>query len=125
MENKSCLFCGSQLKGRIDKKFCDDQCRTAFNNRLKSDDAFMRNINNVLRKNRLILKELIPAAEGKIRISKQKLQEKGYNFIYHTHQYTTKTGNTYFFCYEYGYLILDSGYVMAVRRDPEGKKQEE
>jgi hypothetical protein len=26
-EAKKCLACGKQLKGRIDKKFCDDYCR--------------------------------------------------------------------------------------------------
>ena len=119
MKANTCQFCGTELKGRIDKKFCDDQCRTAYNNRLKTDDSHMRNVNNILRKNRLIMKELVPAAEGKIKVSEQKLLDKGFNFYYHTHRYNTKTGNTYHFCYEYGYLHLDGGYYMLVKREVE------
>jgi hypothetical protein len=119
MTKKVCLFCETPLKGRIDKKFCDDQCRTAYNNRIKSDDNFMRNINNILRKNRLILKELVPPQEGKLKVSAQKLMDKGFNFHYHTHLYTTKTGNVYHFCYEYGYLTLEGNYLMLVKRDEE------
>jgi hypothetical protein len=26
MDTKTCLQCGTELRGRIDKKFCDDQC---------------------------------------------------------------------------------------------------
>ncbi len=42
----TCVECGEEIKGRADKKFCSDQCRSAFNNRLNSDATnFIRNIN--------------------------------------------------------------------------------
>lgn len=28
-----CLFCGERIKARIDKKFCNDSCRNAYNNK--------------------------------------------------------------------------------------------
>ena len=31
-KNKKCLSCGKLLKGRVDKKFCDDYCRNNYNN---------------------------------------------------------------------------------------------
>jgi hypothetical protein len=31
-ETKTCLFCEKPVKGRSDKKFCDDYCRAAYNN---------------------------------------------------------------------------------------------
>jgi Ser-tRNA(Ala) deacylase AlaX len=116
METKECLQCNNELKGRSDKKFCDDQCRTAFNNKLKSDTTFMRNVNNALRKNRKILEELIPPEEGKTKASRKRLEEKGFNFSYHTHSYTTKLGAIYYFCYEYGTLQLEGDYFMLVKR---------
>ncbi len=117
METKICAECGEKIKGRADKKFCDDACRSAFNNRLNSDSsALMKNINNVLRKNRRIIEELTPAEEGKTKVSLKKMQDKGYNFTYHTHTYTTKVGTTYFFCYEYGYLPLENDLYMLVKR---------
>jgi len=52
---KKCAECGDEFIGRADKKFCSDQCRSAFNNKLNSDHSqFMRNVNNILRKNRRI-----------------------------------------------------------------------
>jgi len=119
MEQKLCLYCGEPVKGRMDKKFCDDSCRSSYNNQLNSDsNSFMKNINNILRKNRRIIEELVPE-EGKTRISRKKLAEKGFIFEYHTHTLTTKAGSTYYFCYEYGYLPLEGDYYMLVRRNNE------
>ena len=117
MNATTCQFCKAELKGRGDKKFCDDQCRTAYNNRLKADVSHMRNVNNILRKNRLIMKELVPEPEGKIRVTEQKLTDKGFNFYYHTHVYHTQTGNAYHFCYEYGYQKLESGFYLLVQKN--------
>jgi hypothetical protein len=117
METKTCLQCGTELKGRADKKFCDDQCRTAYNNALKVDSDMVKTINNVLRKNRKILEETIPASDGKIKLHRNKLIDKGFSFNYHTHTYTTKAGAIYIFCYEYGYLLLEGDYVMLVKRN--------
>ena len=117
METKTCASCGEIVKGRIDKKFCYDACRSIYNNRLNSDTtALMKTVNNVLRKNRRILESLIPKNEGKTKVSLKKLQEKGYNFIYQTHNYTTKAGANYVFCYEYGYLSLEGNMYMLVKR---------
>jgi hypothetical protein len=113
---KQCFYCGEDIKGRIDKKFCDDQCRNSYNNRLNSDaSATVRNINNILRKNRRIIESLLPE-EGKLKTNIQKLQTAGFNFTYHTHTYTTLKGSVYHFCYEYGYLKLDDNLVMLVKR---------
>lgn len=57
---KTCLACDKPLKGRLDKKFCDDYCRNNYNNRLNSDQSnYVRNVNNILRKNRRILEASI------------------------------------------------------------------
>jgi hypothetical protein len=112
-----CSDCGEKLVGRADKKFCNDQCRNNFNNKANSDtNSVMRNINNILRKNRRIMEELACNEEGKAKSTGKKLKEKGFNFNYYTHTYRTKTGNTYLFCYEYGYLPLDNDFYMVVKR---------
>ncbi len=112
-----CLDCGEPLMGRADKKFCNDQCRNNYNNRLNSDSsALVRQVNNALRKNRRILSELNP--EGKTTVHKDKLTAKGFNFKFFTHIYTTLKGSSYFFVYEYGYLPLDHDFFMLVKREP-------
>lgn len=115
--DKVCLDCGEPIIGRADKKFCNDQCRNNFNNRLNSDSsALVRNINNHLRKNRRILIDLNPT--GKVTVHKDKLTSLGFNFNYFTHVYVTQKGAVYKFVYEYGYLPLENDFFMLVLRDP-------
>jgi len=114
---KNCLACNKLVKGRADKKFCDDYCRNAYNNQLKtSGDKLVININNALKKNRRILDTLLPAQEDMAKTTKEKLLAKGFQFKYITHTYINKKGNTYFFCYDYGYLPLDNDWYLVVKR---------
>jgi predicted nucleic acid-binding Zn ribbon protein len=113
---KTCLECGKPIKGRIDKKFCDDWCRNAYNNKLNSDNsAYVKNVNNILRRNRRIIEELI-GSEETAKASRNKLHQKGFNFTYFTNTYTTKKGVTYFYCYDFGYLPIEGDYFFLVKR---------
>lgn len=115
-EAKTCLACGKPLKGRADKKFCDDYCRNSYNNQLKSDtNNLVRNINNALKKNRRILEDLLTSGEETAKANKDKLQRQGFQFKYHTHTYTTRTSKTYIYCYEYGYLPLENDWFLIVK----------
>lgn len=115
IDSKLCEECGENIHGRDDKRFCCDQCRSAWHNKQNSDiNNFVRNINNTLRKNRRILSAMNPA--GKNKVKREELLQRGFNFSYFTNIYTTKGGNTYFFCYEHGYLQLDHDYYALVVR---------
>lgn len=119
-DTKTCLFCEKHVKGRSDKKFCDDYCRAAYNNELKSAaNNNIRNVNNALGKNRRILESLLQEGEATAKASRDKLIEKGFQFKYHTHLYQTKTDKTYFYCYEYGYLPLENNWYLIVKRNEE------
>lgn len=114
---RNCQTCSKPLRGRADKKFCDDYCRNSYNNQLKSGtNNYIRNINNALRKNRRILEELIPENEKMTRAPKEKLQRLGFQFKYTTHTYTNQKGNTYYFCYEYGWLPLENDWYLLVQQ---------
>jgi hypothetical protein len=117
LDDKVCLECGTPFHGRVDKKFCTDPCRVAFNNRLNSDSVnYVRNINNILRKNRRILLDLNPT--GKSKISREKLKSEGFNFSYFTSIYTTREGAHYFYCYDQGYLPIEKEYcLLVVKKD--------
>lgn len=114
---KKCLECGSRITGRIDKKFCSDQCRISYNNRLNSDNTnLVRNINNALRKNRRILIEL--NTTGKTKTTRERLLERGFDFQYFTSLYRTKENAVYHYCYEQGYLQTDNDwFLLVVRQD--------
>ncbi len=118
-EIKNCLLCKKPLKGRSDKKFCDDYCRAAYNNDLKGPvNNHVRNINNALGKNRRILDGLLGTDEI-ARSTKEKLLQKGFLFKYFTHQYLNKKGQTYFFVYNMGYLPLDNDRFLIVKQKEE------
>lgn len=118
MEKRTCAECGEAFHGRADKKFCSDMCRNAFNNKLNgASNNYVRNINNILRRNRRIMEELVPAETAKV--SQQKLADKGFNFGYYTNIVTTKEGKHYKFCYEYGYLPIEGNYFLLVKRKTE------
>jgi hypothetical protein len=113
---RNCLACDKPVHGRSDKKFCNDYCRNAYNNSLKTmNHTVVKNINSVLTKNRKILDSLL-GPEKTIKANKEKLLRQGYNFKYITHTYTNKTGDTYCFCYEMGYLPLENDWYLIVRR---------
>lgn len=113
MEKKKCLYCKTAFQGRVDKKYCSEQCRSNFNNLNRSDhERLIKSVNSVLRKNRSILKMLNPVGMSTVR--KEYLDDKGFNFKYFTSLYTTKDGNAYHFCYDLGYMILDENKVRIV-----------
>ena len=110
-----CPICKSEFDGRIDKKFCCDQCRNTFNNRLHQDtNNFSRQINRILKNNRRILHEFYENNNRKI--SKEKMLATGFNFDYLTNIYKTKTGKTYYFCYDLGYISNDDVFYNIVER---------
>lgn len=120
IKSKLCLNCSKTVKGRTDKKFCDDYCRNNYNNLLKSNTTnLVRNINNALGKNRRILESLFADGEEITKTTKDKLLQKGFQFKYFTNTYANKKGNIYFFCYELGYLPLENDWFLIVKRKEE------
>jgi hypothetical protein len=116
MEDNLCPECENKIIGRVDKKFCSDACRNSYNNKQNKDATnYIRNVNNILRKNRRALQELTP--KGKSKVNRSKLLAKGFDFGFFTNIYETKTGNKYYFCYEYGYLQLENDEYALVLRD--------
>ncbi|MEO6540705.1 MAG: hypothetical protein ABIN74_06940 [Ferruginibacter sp.] len=119
-EIKTCRLCEKALKGRSDKKFCDDYCRAAYNNELKSaSNNYIRNVNNALGKNRRILENLLPEGEQMTKTNQDKLLRQGFQFRYITHTFTNQKGKLYHFCYEYGYLPLENNWFLIVKRNEE------
>ena len=107
---KKCLDCGDPIRGRTDKKFCSDQCRNNFNNRLNRDsNNFVRNVHGLLRKNRRILADLY--ADNRIRVHKDALFALGYNFSFFTHIIDTSHGYKYHYCFEYGYRETGNDFL--------------
>lgn len=113
-----CIYCQHPVKGRADKKFCNDYCRNAHHNLQNSATSnAVRNINHCLQKNRRILENLLPPSRQLIKTSAEFLQYSGFNFQYHTHILTNARGNQFFCCYNYGYRWIDNVTVMVMKQE--------
>jgi hypothetical protein len=113
---KLCLTCSKPIKGRTDKKYCDDYCRNSYNNLMHSNcNSYTRHINCLLQKNRRILASILPETSSHTKTSYQELLERGFLFKYCTHQVLNKKGNAYHYCYDYGYWAISELTYMVVR----------
>ena len=105
-----CLDCGARLLGRSDKKFCSDQCRNNYNNRINRDqNNYVRNVHSQLRRNRKVLADLYE--DGHHHIHGDALIAQGYNFTFFTHLVETREGARWSYCFEYGFMETEEGYL--------------
>lgn len=123
MEEKTCLDCGKPIKvGRKDKKFCDDVCRTNYNNNNKEKPvpepalpAFIADINKILLENWKILHDCI-GTQTTCRMRVRDLSGRNYNFKYFTSERANDQDEdiVYFFCYDIGYKVIEDGAKVLI-----------
>ena len=138
-----CKDCGTPLgAGRDDRMYCDEACKTNFNNRKKRESRkagegqtglivlpssqqlsvpdYITRIQGILLNNRRILEGLCnPEKPSRVRL--RDLLGKGFNkkFLTSIAEPTT-SGRVYHFCFEYGYFEDDeNGWVIVVLRERE------
>ncbi len=99
---QNCLECGEKIMGRIDKKFCSDACRNAFNNKLRKNFKILSEQNFV---------------ENKAKTTRNKLSVAGFDFEYFTNIKTYKNGAQYFFVYDFGYKLLEDDFILVVKKE--------
>ena len=115
MRKKHCLTCGAILKGRIDKKYCDVQCRSQFHNQRQGQFEYIfRIMNKQLRKNRSILSYFCPS--GKATIRREAAEELGFDPTTFTHVFSFSKGS-YFFCYDYGFLPIKEKNIEKIKNE--------
>jgi hypothetical protein len=127
MENKTCLDCGQPIKvGRRDKKFCDDNCRTNYNNNKDksvvpelSVPDYIKKIQTILEKNRQILDDCLGKDRDKKSFEKRDIMGRGFNFKYFTSQAPTRDGELYRFCFEMGFREVEDERLIIIRRERE------
>jgi hypothetical protein len=116
-EERKCIQCGLALKGRADKKYCNDFCRAAFYNDQKSPlTNFMRNTNNALIRNRRILEDFLGETTTK-KIDRERLLHAGFQFKYLTHTQINRKKHLCYFCYDLGYMPVDNDCFVIMKKN--------
>lgn len=114
---KYCILeeCGKPLKGRLDQKFCNDSCRTAYHNSRRSrEQAAISAVDGILRGNRRILEALV-GMEPSVHVSRRHLIFKGFNFDFYTNTSRDQEGLVCYFCYDFGYAEVRPDDFLVVR----------
>ncbi|MBB2145736.1 hypothetical protein GM921_09580 [Pedobacter sp. LMG 31464] len=117
-QHRDCAFCGKELFGRADKAYCNDTCRNNGNRERRKklawyEPIFIRQINNILKRNYKILTQQGIDEHGPKTVSRYKLLDEGFNFHYFTSNLSTRAGE-YRFIYDYGWRELPEEKVMIV-----------
>jgi len=101
---KLCVYCAEPMEGRLDKVFCNPNCKSAYHyKRSHEKEASLYNrIDHQLKLNRRLLKNFNKA--GKATIRKEDLIAEGFNPKYFTHYWKNQKGDVYLFCFEFGFL---------------------
>ncbi|HTD98370.1 MAG TPA: hypothetical protein VK668_03755 [Mucilaginibacter sp.] len=115
-----CEDCGKEIRGRSDKRFCDDICRNNFNRKKRqaekvsiSDDAL--EVIRLIKRNYQLLKSK-DLAPGVITYQPVRdLLNKGFNPDYFTSTREVD-GELYCFCFECGFRISE-GYIFVIERN--------
>jgi hypothetical protein len=107
---KYCCFCNQQIRGRIDKKFCDDGCRSSFHHQIQADlFKHIKKTHYILRKNRRIIAELFEQNQQKLH--KSVLVSEGFAFSYHTQIIENANGLVQYVCYDYAYSLFENNQI--------------
>jgi len=110
MNTPTCPICQAPISGRMDKKYCGDQCRSTANNKKKLEtQRILLVTNQALRKNRTILKTLCP--QGKATVRKEVLVMLGYDFTLFCSLFMTSKKQLYYMCYDYGFTPINENGV--------------
>jgi hypothetical protein len=113
-EKRCCIFCGRELSGRSDKKFCDDNCRNNHSYKQnKYNNDVINKINKSLLYNRNILKS-ITKSRRKI-VKKQILVNSKFNFDMMTGVRRTQKQQEYKLVYDYAYRYINDEDVLIIK----------
>lgn len=113
---KYCTFCDVTIRGRSDKRFCNDACRNAYHNEMNKEPfTLVNSINRKLKRNRKILQTLILKSKNELEISREDLLNHGFNFRYFTHIIKDKSGKVFHCCYEFGYQTFSTSETVVVQ----------
>ena len=105
-----CLCCGAAIRGREDKKFCNDECRNAWHNeRRRASEKKVRKVNTILSNNWRILDRLY--RDGVRTVSADFLSAKGFNFDVYTQMSETFFKRRTYSCFGMSYRRSASGRV--------------
>lgn len=117
----NCLVCNHSLKGRSDKKFCCNHCRSQYHNQKRHLlSAKVSRVNKVLLNNRKIILEYLE--QNRQEVSRWELEQNGFDFRFFTNQFISELSNCYRFCYDVAYRVEKNDLIQLMMSNEFNKK---
>lgn len=114
MHQRKCLECFEPLLGRADQKFCNDQCRSTYNNKQTlQNKSICTIVNKILKKNYSIL--MLLHAMGKTSVTKTELEKRGYRLDFYTSMSASRNNKVCYYCYDLGYKEMDNNRLVLLK----------
>lgn len=115
-----CRECREVFRGRSDKIFCSDHCRSAFNNRRNRDRTnLMRTVHNRLRRNHRILAGLLGEDRQKA-VRRNRLADLGFDFQWVTSVIRNPGAEPEYRLYDLGYQFLNDLFCIVFAQGEAG-----
>lgn len=107
---RHCLNCSTLIRGRCDKKFCNEYCRSIYNNK-KNQYAtnLMQRICAKLRRNHKIINAVLANHAPDEPMDRQYLIDRGFDFQYVTEMVESSGGDIIYCCFDMAYSIQSDG----------------
>lgn len=117
MKLRTCRLCKKEIKGRTDKIFCSIGCKNEYHTKLrKVTTKETQLIDSILHRNRAILLEIMGKYSKEKLILREVLDNKKFNYKYHTHTYLNKNNKLYKYVYDFGWMEFSNQKVLIIRQ---------
>ena len=111
-----CKLCGDEVKGRSDKVFCSNICKSTYHSKLnKVTNIATERIDKILHRNRSILLEIMGKNSKQKKVSREELDNRSFHFTYITHHHINKHGKFVSYVYDFSWIIFSDQEVLIVR----------
>ncbi|MFT6336813.1 MAG: hypothetical protein ACI86M_003406 [Saprospiraceae bacterium] len=109
-------MCKREIKGRSDKVFCTVKCKSDYAYSLRSvTEIATASIDKILHRNRSILLEIVGKNKVQMKVVRDLLDDKKFNFSYITHYHINNQGKTVSYVYDFSWMIFSDQEILIKR----------
>lgn len=115
--NRNCKVCHKIIRGRSDKIYCSLGCKNYYHKEMRyiSKKAAIE-INGFLKRNYIILWEILAQHKIQIKVYRNVLVQKGFRFKYHTHYHVNSRNKVFFYIYDLAWMEFSDDEILIVRK---------
>ena len=112
----NCKLCKKKFYGRSDKIFCSIKCKSTYHILLaEATNKATQEIDKILHRNRSILLEILGKKKSKIKVHKEVLDQKKFNYTYVTAYHLNTNNKMVNILYDFSWSIFSDQEILITR----------